>query len=93
MTSTTQTPRRSFLGRLIGSNRQYIEDNIPHIGSLLTDDMALVVGESEIIVVSTNIDNARVEALLRPHHVVIDLISLHKQKRVRHDGEYEGICW
>jgi len=34
-----------------------------------------------------------VEALLRPHHVVIDLISLHKQKRVRHDGEYEGICW
>ena len=82
-----------FLGRLIGSNRQYIEDNIPHIGSLLTDNMAQVVGESEIIVVSTNIDNARVEALLRPHHVVIDLISLHKQKRVQHDGEYEGICW
>jgi GDP-mannose 6-dehydrogenase len=82
-----------FLGRLIGSNRQYIEDNIPHIGSLLTNDMEQVVGESEIIVVSTKIDNARVEALLRPHHVVIDLIGLHKQKRVRHDGEYEGICW
>jgi GDP-mannose 6-dehydrogenase len=82
-----------FLGRLIGSNRQYIEDNIPHIGSLLTDDMEQVVRESEIIVISTKMDNARVEALLRPHHVVIDLIGLHKQKRMRHNGEYEGICW
>jgi len=82
-----------YLGRLIGSNRQYIEDNIPHIGSLLTNDMDQVVAESELIVVSTKIDNARVEALLRPHHVVIDLIGLHKQKRLRHDGEYEGICW
>jgi len=82
-----------YLGRLIGSNRQYIEDTIPHIGSLLTNDLEQVIGGSEIIVVSTKIDNARVEALLRPHHVVIDLISLHKQNRVRHNGEYEGICW
>ena len=26
------------LGRLIGSNRQFIEDEIPHIGSLLRED-------------------------------------------------------
>jgi len=82
-----------YLGRLIGSNRQFIEDNIPHIGSLLTNDLEQVVRESEIIVVSTKIDRARLEALLRPHHIVIDLISLHKQNRVRHDGEYAGICW
>ena len=82
-----------YLGRLIGSNRQYIEDNIPHIGSLLSNNLEEVVGGSEIVVISTRIDNARVEPLLRPDHIVIDLISLHKQNRVRHDGEYEGICW
>jgi UDP-glucose 6-dehydrogenase len=82
-----------YLGRLIGSNRQFIEDNIPHIGSLLTNDLEQVVGESDIIVVGTKIDRAQVEALLRPHHIVIDLICLHKQNRVRHDGEYAGICW
>jgi GDP-mannose 6-dehydrogenase len=82
-----------YLGRLIGSNRRYIEENIPHIGSLLTDDLEEVVTGSDLIVVSTKIDNARVEALLRPHHIVIDLISLHRQNRVRHEGEYEGICW
>ena len=82
-----------FMGRLIGSNRQFIEDNIPHIGTLLNNDFAQVVSESEVIVVSSKIDNEKLEALLQPHHIVIDLISLHKQNRVRHKGEYEGICW
>ena len=82
-----------FMGRLIGSNRQFIEDNIPHIGTLLNNDFAQVVNESEVIVVSSKIDNDKLEALLQPHHIVIDLISLHKQNRVRHKGEYEGICW
>lgn len=82
-----------YLGRLIGSNRQFIEDNIPHIGSLLSNDFEQVVNESEIIVVSSKVDKEKLEALLQPHHIVIDLISLHKQNRVRHKGEYEGICW
>ena len=82
-----------FMGRLIGSNRQFIEDNIPHIGTLLNNDFAQVVNESEVIVVSSKIDNDKLEALLQPHHIVIDLISLHKHNRVRHNGEYEGICW
>ena len=34
------------LGRLIGSNRQYIEEVIPHIGSLLCNDLAQVVREA-----------------------------------------------
>jgi GDP-mannose 6-dehydrogenase len=82
-----------YLGRLIGSNRQYIEDNIPHIGSLLSNDLEQVVNDCEIIVVSGKVDNDKLGTLLKPHHIVIDLISLHKQNRVRHDGEYEGICW
>ena len=82
-----------YLGRLIGSNRQYIEDNIPHIGSLLSDDLEQVVRESEIIVIGTRIERARLEAMLQPHHIVIDLVSLQKPARVRHRGDYEGICW
>ena len=82
-----------FLGRLIGSNRQFIEDNIPHIGSLLSNDFDEVVNNSEVIVVSSKVDREKLEALLQPHHIVIDLVSLHKQGRVRHAGEYEGICW
>src|SRR6266566_4997277 len=39
------------LGRLIGSNRQYIEEVIPHIGSLLCNDLAQVVREAEVVVI------------------------------------------
>jgi len=41
------------LGRLIGSNRQYIEEVIPHIGSLLSNDLAKVIAESEVVVLGT----------------------------------------
>ena len=41
------------LGRLIGSNRQYIEEVIPHIGSLLSTDFADVVANAEVVVIAT----------------------------------------
>src|SRR6266404_7879610 len=44
------------MGRLIGSNRQYIEEEIPHLGEVLGNDLAKVVGESEVIVVATRVD-------------------------------------
>ncbi|MGH9344034.1 MAG: nucleotide sugar dehydrogenase, partial [Terriglobia bacterium] len=39
------------LGRLAGANRQYIEDVIPHIGSLLCAEMKEVIESAELIVV------------------------------------------
>src|ERR1700741_4060389 len=41
------------LGRLIGSNRQYIEQVIPHIGSLLSSDLDQVLEKAEVVVIGT----------------------------------------
>ena len=41
------------LGHLIGSNRQYIEEVIPHIGSLLSTSMKEVIGDAEVVVIAT----------------------------------------
>ena len=82
-----------YMGRLIGSNRQYIEENIPHLGSLLTNDFEAVLNGCEIVLIGTRVDREKLEALLQPRHIVIDLINLHKQHRVSHPGGYEGICW
>src|SRR5207253_2670585 len=41
------------LGRLIGSNRQYIEDVIPHIGSLLSSNLEQVLENAEVVIVGT----------------------------------------
>jgi GDP-mannose 6-dehydrogenase len=38
------------LGRLIGSNRQFIESYIPHIGTLLRDNVDDVIASAEVIV-------------------------------------------
>lgn len=80
------------LGRLIGSNRQYINEVIPHIGSLLCEDLKEVVDQSEVIIVATRVDKDELKKLLRPEHIVIDLVNLDKSHRPD-GGRYEGICW
>ncbi len=82
------------LGRLVGSNRQFIEDVIPHIGSLLRVNIEGVVQSAEVVLVGTRaIARESLEALLRPEQLVIDLIHLEKSRRVERKAMYEGICW
>jgi len=79
------------LGRLIGSNRQYIEEVIPHIGSLLCSDLHQALEGSEVVIVGTRIDSQRLLQALKGKHV-IDLVNLDKSKRPATTA-YEGICW
>ncbi len=82
------------MGRLVGSNRQYIEDEIPHIGSLLCNDFAEVVKNSEIIVIGTSaIEASTLRATLRPGQQVIDLVSARKPAPVEGPAPSEGLCW
>ena len=82
------------LGQIAGSNRQYIEQVIPHIGSLLSTNLEQVIGETEVVIVGTrSVDNKRLAELLRPHHSVIDLVNLHSSGRPPGAGSYQGICW
>jgi GDP-mannose 6-dehydrogenase len=82
------------LGRLIGSNRQYIEEVIPHIGSLLSSDLEQVLEKSEVVIIgSRGIDRKKLESHLRPEHVVVDLVNLEKSRRPAAGKAYEGLCW
>jgi GDP-mannose 6-dehydrogenase len=81
------------LGRLIGSNREYIEKAIPHIGSLLEGDLEQVLKDGEVVVIGTRgIPRDRLQRHLRSDHIVIDLVNLEKARRPALD-HYEGICW
>src|SRR5262252_514198 len=83
-----------LFGQLIGSNRQYIEEVIPHIGSLLSSDLEQVLEKSEVVIVGTRgIDPKKLESHLRPEHVVVDLVNLEKSRRPATGKAYEGICW
>src|SRR5215469_7486268 len=82
-----------FLGRLLGSNRQYIEEVIPHIGSLLSSNLDEVVKSSEVVIIGTRgVDREALRRALEPSHSVIDLVNLEKARRVP-NASYEGIRW
>ena len=81
------------LGRLIGSNRAYIEEYIPHIGSLLVDDPEEVIRGAEVIVLGTpSLDKETILSCLSEHQTVVDLVHLSKAERPVSEA-YHGICW
>ena len=82
------------LGRLVGSNRQFIEQVIPHIGSLLVGELGDAVRTSEVIVIGTAaLDRDELRRNLRIDQTVIDLVNLNSAHREPGHGNYEGICW
>jgi GDP-mannose 6-dehydrogenase len=64
------------LGRLMGSNRQFIEEVIPHIGSLLCGGMQEVIDSAEVVVLGTKaVERAAISKLLRPEQLLVDLVG------------------
>jgi GDP-mannose 6-dehydrogenase len=82
------------LGRLAGANRQYIEEVIPHIGSVLSANLEGVVRFAEVVILGNkSASKERLAQYLRPEQIVIDLIHLDRAKRPEGAKTYEGICW
>jgi GDP-mannose 6-dehydrogenase len=85
--------RNVSLARLVGANKEYIENQIPHLSSLLCETTDEVIDGSEVIVVG-NQDPAFVGALTRCRRdqIVIDLVRLPIYGSLL-AAEYRGICW
>jgi GDP-mannose 6-dehydrogenase len=81
------------LGRLIGSNREHIEQAIPHIGSLLENALGQMLKNAQVVVIGTRgISRDQLQPHLRPDHIVLDLVNLKSARRLAAPN-YEGICW
>ena len=66
--------RNVRLAALVGANRAYIEKEIPHISSLMCDELSTLVESADVIVVGNdNEDTRRALALCRPDQTIIDL--------------------
>ncbi len=82
------------LGRLAGANREYIEQVIPHIGSVLSADLEGVLSSAEVVILGNkSASKERLAKYLRPEQIVIDLIHLDETRRPEGALNYEGICW
>jgi GDP-mannose 6-dehydrogenase len=84
--------RNVSTSRLIGANRRFIEEHIPHLSSLLVENINDLAAEADVIVVGyQSPEFAQVIQSLRADQTVIDLARLAKQ--VTTPARYEGICW
>jgi GDP-mannose 6-dehydrogenase len=85
--------RNVSLANLRGSNRAYIEKEIPHIASLMTDSLDQVLAESEVIVIGNgDKEFKRVLREARPDQEIIDLVRI-TGSLDEVPGRYRGICW
>jgi GDP-mannose 6-dehydrogenase len=81
------------LSSLLGANRRFIEQHLPHIGQLLRPDVGQVIDHAEIVIVGMQ-DQRVLDGLqqhLRPDQRVLDLARL--PESVRRLDQYEGLCW
>jgi GDP-mannose 6-dehydrogenase len=81
------------LSRLLGANRRFIEQHVPHIGSLMRERIESVIDESDILVVGLS-DAKIFEALarqVREDQLVIDLVNIPHREALR--GKVAGLCW
>lgn len=81
------------LSRLLGANRRFIEQHIPHLDSLIHGDIETVIAQSDVLVVG--LSDARtfdaLKRLVREDQTVLDLVSIPQRETLK--GSYMGLCW
>jgi GDP-mannose 6-dehydrogenase len=81
------------LSRLMGANRSYIDENIPHVGSLLCATIEEMIDPSDVILVGLqqSVLNDALQSRVRAEQHVLDLVNLPNRDLLR--CHYEGVCW
>ena len=85
--------RNVSLARLVGANKQYIEEQIPHLSRHLSDSLDEVIASAEVIVIGNGAPEfSEAVTRCRPDQTVIDLVRLPLDAS-RVSARYDGLCW
>ncbi|MEE1868376.1 nucleotide sugar dehydrogenase [Pseudomonas auratipiscis] len=76
--------------RVFGANRDYIESKIPHVSSLLCNDLSTVINGADVIVLGNNDDSFAQALDVASDKQVIDLVGF--MPHGSNDSQ-QGICW
>jgi GDP-mannose 6-dehydrogenase len=81
------------MARLVGANKQYITEQIPHLSRHLCESIDQVIDQSEVIVIGNNSPEfPEAVTRCRPDQIVVDLVRLPLDFS-RVNAQYDGICW
>ncbi len=77
---------------LVGANKDYIMNKIPHISRLMVDGISDVLNHAETIVIGNNDpDFKTIVDQLTPEQVIVDLARVFDG--MSNESQYDGICW
>ena len=81
------------VANLIGANKRYIDEVIPHIGSLMCASVAEAMAGTTSVVVGLSGDDVAEDIYenTQENQDIIDLVSLAYPDRLK--GNYRGVCW
>jgi len=81
------------LARLVGANREYINEQIPHLSRHLRESIDEVIDRAEVIVIGNGSPEfPEAVTRCRPDQTIVDLVRIPLDfSRVA--AQYDGICW
>jgi GDP-mannose 6-dehydrogenase len=80
------------VARLVGANRDFILNRIPHISRLMVDNVDAILQHAETIVIGNK--SAEFESVpqkVRTGQCLVDFVRISNYRS--NNGEYSGICW
>jgi len=84
--------RNVNLAKLMGANKDYLLNHIPHISSLMTESIEEILQHAQTIVIGNSAPEFRgITNQLRNGQVIVDLVRISDQRT--EEGKYHGICW
>ena len=78
------------ISKLSGTNKVYIDEHIPHLSELVSDDLESVIANSETVIITHNESEFKDIDKKYPQTHFIDFVKI---KEGRSAGNYDGICW
>lgn len=77
---------------LVGANRDFILNRIPHISRLMVDKIDSVLEHAETIVIGNRDPEFQtVPTRVRADQVIVDFVRISNSRSA--NGNYDGICW
>jgi GDP-mannose 6-dehydrogenase len=80
------------VAKLVGANRDFIMNRIPHISKLMVDDIDAVLQHAETVVIGNKAPEFEsVPERLQQGQCLVDFVRIANHRS--NNGEYQGICW
>jgi GDP-mannose 6-dehydrogenase len=84
--------RNVKLASLVGANRDYILNHIPHISSLMVESIDDVLSHADTVVIgNSDPEFVNIFGQIRNEQTVVDLVRV--IEKTNDTGRYDGICW